>query len=147
MHLVVVGVSAHTHDLQFRERVSQAVERCVKFLENAVVLSTCNRTEIYFVENNSGEDLAALFDQIKKISNLDLQPHSYVLQDSLAFLHLARVSAGLESLLFGETDIQRQVKESYEYAVKHNKTLPSLLHFVFQKSLKIAKSARTEYPS
>lgn len=113
--------------------------------QHSVLLSTCNRTEIYF----SSPDLPTTHTYLLGIlrneveGEFDQKLYSYFGYD--CFLHLARVTAGLDSALVAETEIQGQVKGAYELASTYIQ-LPSELHFLFQKALKIGKQVRTSLP-
>ncbi|HSX12099.1 MAG TPA: glutamyl-tRNA reductase, partial [Rhabdochlamydiaceae bacterium] len=110
-----------------------------------VLLSTCNRTEIYF----SGDCLPELHTQILSVlRGAVVEPfehglYSYFGED--CFTHLAQVTSGLDSAVTFETEIQRQVKVAYETA-SQNHLLASELHFLFQKCLKVGKTIRTLFP-
>jgi len=117
MQIGVVGVSHKFATLEQRERLAD-----LKSIPGCVVLSTCNRVEVYF----SGD-----------IPPVTI-PHGYTLFGAACFSHLAAVAAGLDSQLFGETDIKRQVRIAYEEA----EMLSVELHYLFQKSFKMAKEVR-----
>lgn len=138
MRIGVLGISCKSAPLALREKIAQAAS-CIT--SHKVVVSTCHRTEIYF----SGEDLATLqseiFQSLKQIS-LSHEHAFYSYFNDECFYHLSCVTAGLDSLLLAESDIQRQVKVAYEEArLAH--FLPSPLHYLFQKSLKLGKTVRS----
>jgi glutamyl-tRNA reductase len=138
MYIGVLGISCKSAPLTLREKIAQAA---LLLSSQNVVISTCHRTEIYF----SGDDLAAsqaeIFQHLKQVS-LSHEHAFYSYFGAECFYHLACVTAGLDSLLLAESDIQRQVKVAYETA-RHNHSLPSPLHFLFQKSLKLGKTVRS----
>lgn len=142
----VLGLNFKTADLSFLESIAKGAsffsdEKGIFFPHPIVLLSTCNRTEIYFSAENlaaAHSDLLAILRQ--NISNsFDQRLYSYFGLD--CFIHLAKVTAGLDSAIVGETEIQSQVKNAYLRAQNYFK-LSSCLHFVFQKSLRIGKSFR-----
>jgi glutamyl-tRNA reductase len=147
----VMGINYKSSDLSLREVIAKACERCLGSESaaaaklNIVLLSTCNRTEIYF----SDEDLAQAHSELLSLLREEVQVafehkiYSYFGID--CFAHLAKVAAGLDSQIVAETEIQRQVKGAYLNASLHRQ-LPSAIHFLFQKSLKISKSLRSNYP-
>lgn len=149
MRIGIVGINHKLADLKLRELLAKACQR--RFgAGNAlhgdhvfILLSTCNRTEIYF----SSDDLAETHTYLLNIlrhevgEDFDQKLYSYFGQD--CFLHLSRVTAGLDSAIVAESEIQGQVKIAYEHAVAYHK-VPSDLHYLFQKSLKIGKKVRTE---
>lgn len=103
---------------------------------DAVLLTTCNRIELYAATKQPD----ALVHDLQSFFGSSFS--SYF--DADAFYHLCRVAAGLDSAILGETHIQNQVKRAYE--AKEGASLPSLLHFAFQKALKIAKNVRSRFP-
>ena len=126
--ICLLGISYHTAELVVREEIARRAARWEHQRSSPrVLLSTCNRTEVY----STGEALAGLFD-----------PHNcYALRGVSALRHLFRVAAGLDSAVLGETEIQRQLKLAYGRAGK----LPAPLHFAFQKALKVGKEVRTRF--
>lgn len=142
----VIGVSYKTADLHLREAMARAAEkisgeRAVFFKHPIVAISTCSRTEIYF----SGEDLSEAQSDLLAVFRAQLKEpfehrvYSYFGID--CFVHLCRVTAGLDSAILAETEIQRQVKLAYcqSSQIIH---LPSCLHYMFQKGLRVGKLAR-----
>ncbi len=141
----VLGINYKTADLALRESIARGAqslsgEKALFFPHPTILLSTCNRTEIYF----SAPDLAAAHSDL--LAHLRLQVaesfehrlYSYFGVD--CFFHICRVAAGLDSAIIAETEIQRQVKVAYA----NSKKLPSSLHFVFQKALKVSKEIRSD---
>lgn len=151
MRVGVLGINHKLAGLHLRERLAKICEQRLHSEischgEHAfVLLSTCNRTEIYF----SSEDLADTHSYLLSIlrhdnhEDFDQKLYSYFGQDCL--LHLCRVTSGLDSAIVAETEIQGQVKTSYERA-KKSLSLPYELHYLFQKALSIAKKARIVLP-
>ncbi len=141
MRIGLIGINHKSASLNLREKVARASGDLFAGM-GVVALSTCNRTEVYF----SGEDVAERHSEIlnrmqQKIEGaFEHALYSYFGRE--CFLHLAVVTAGLDSALVGESDIQRQVKMAYQEA---QSALPSPLHFLFQKCLKIGKAMRTEF--
>lgn len=140
----VLGINFKTADLQLREEIARGAEslngeRALFFRHPTVLLSTCNRTEIYFSSENLAEahtDLLALL-RTRIETPFEHRLYSYFGID--CFAHLCRVAAGLDSAILAETEIQRQVKVAYANA----KVLPSCLHYAFQKALKVSKYIRS----
>ncbi|MCB1112123.1 MAG: glutamyl-tRNA reductase [Chlamydiales bacterium] len=149
MRVGVVGINHKLADLKVREQLAKICTRkfgpdCSIHPEQTfVLLSTCNRTELYF----SSGDLPETHNYILSIlrqgvgDDFDQKLYSYFRED--AFLHLAKVTAGLDSAIVGETEIQGQVKIAYEKACRYA-DLPHELHFLFQKSLRIGKTVRSK---
>lgn len=146
----VVGINHKLADLKLREKLAQICEEKLEALRffchgrhAFVQLSTCNRTEIYFSSDDlalAHSDLLNLLSPAKEEGEFDQKLYSYFGID--CFTHLAKVTAGLDSAIIGETEIQNQVKLAYEKAASFG--LPHDLHFLFQKGLGIAKKVRTD---
>lgn len=146
MQIGVIGINHKSADLGLREKIAKAMNKyfgifCYQF--PFVLLTTCNRTEIYF----HSEDLAAthtfLFGLLRNELHFEFEHKIYAYFGSDCFFHLAKVTSGLDSAIIGETEIQGQVKQSYEMATKA-RSLSRPLHFLFQKSLKIGKEIRSK---
>ena len=148
MHVGLIGISYKSSDLEVRELFIKASSKLLEeefkvssgvFL---VLLSTCNRTEIYFTSEDLAEGHSAILAELKKEEG-DLFEHKlYSYFGETCFDHLAKVTTGFESVIFGEAEIQRQVKDAYQKACL-TQSLPSSIHYLFQKSLKIGKEIRT----
>lgn len=149
MRVGVVGINHKLADLKLREELAKACQKWFGALQAVhenhyfVLLSTCNRTEIYF----SSHDLAGTHTYLLSILRVEVEEefdhklYSYFGVD--CFCHLTRVAIGLDSAIIGETEIQGQVKLAYENTADYH-TLPADLHFLFQKGLGIAKKLRSE---
>lgn len=143
MQVGVLGINHKSAPLKLREEVAHACCSCVE--QDKVVLSTCNRTEIYFSGDNLAEMQCVVFADLKKRLNHSSEHAFYSFFGIECFYHLACVTAGIDSKLLAESDIQRQVKVSYESA-RMRGYLSAALHYLFQKSLKVAKDARSRFP-
>ncbi len=151
LRLGVIGINEKVADLKLREQVAKACQRlftadvCCADATPLVLLSTCNRTEVYF----SSEDLAAthaiFLELLREDIELDFDQKLYSFFGKDCLQHLARVASGLDSAIIAETEIQGQVRVAYELAAK-KRQLPHELHFAFQKALKIGKQVRQELP-
>ena len=151
MRVGMVGINHKLADLKLREQLARISlqrldpERSTHGEHHFVLLSTCNRTEIYF----SSEDVALTHSYLLNIlrsgveGEFEQKLYTFFGEDCL--MHLCRVAAGLDSAVIAETEIQGQVKNAYEKAHFCQK-LPCTLHYLFQKSLKIAKNARALLP-
>jgi len=135
-------VSHHHAPLEVRERLylqdGQAAE-LAEALGEAVVLSTCNRTEIYLV----GADPERAREQLEERSGLELEGVLARWDDGEAVSHLFRVAAGLDSLVPGESQILGQVRDAYESARTRGAT-GALLNRLFEDALHAGKRVRTE---
>jgi glutamyl-tRNA reductase len=140
--LLAVGVSHHHAPLEVRERLYLADGHAAELasdLGQAVVLSTCNRTEVYL----AGGDPERVREELERRSGLDLGPLLARWDEGEAVTHLFRVAAGLDSLVPGESQILGQVREAYEAARTRGAT-GALLNRLFEDALRAGKRVRTE---
>ncbi|HSB39800.1 MAG TPA: glutamyl-tRNA reductase [Gaiellaceae bacterium] len=144
--LLAVGVSHHHAPLEVRERLylqdGHAAELAADLARagvEAVVLSTCNRTEVYLF----GGDPALALQELERRSGLELSGVLARWDDGEAVSHLFRVAAGLDSLVPGESQILGQVRDAYEAARKVGAT-GALLNRLFEEALHAGKRVRTE---
>jgi glutamyl-tRNA reductase len=154
MLIAVAGLSHHSAPIEVREKVAFAPCAARSFLQRlkedgrvseAVLLSTCNRTELYAVVEDEG-DKARLFDSLaaeKEIERGLLEQHSYWLTDDEAVRHLYRVASSLDSMVVGEAQILGQVREAYRAATEELCTGP-ILNRLFHTSLRVGKRIRSE---
>lgn len=152
-HLFVLGVNHKTASLSLRERVAFGPERIdealsaltsVPGVKEGVILSTCNRTELYCaLEPGASEDVSSWLAKFQHLTEDELQPSLYHFQDAEAVKHLMRVSAGLDSLVLGEPQILGQVKQALDTASKKG-AVKGLLNRLFQRTFSVAKRVRTE---
>jgi glutamyl-tRNA reductase len=137
-----VGVSHHHAPLEVRERLylqdGHAAELAAG-LGDAVVLSTCNRTEVYL----AGGDPDRVRSELERRSGLELGGVLARWDDGEAVSHLFRVAAGLDSLVPGESQILGQVRDAYDGARRAGSTGP-LLNRLFEDALHAGKRVRTE---
>lgn len=151
MKVGVMGINYKSSDLTLREVLARACERClgaesaVAAKLNIVLLSTCNRTEIYFSDDDLAEAHSELLSLLREEIQVAFEHKLYSYFGIDCFAHLAKVASGLDSQIVAETEIQRQVKGAYLNASLHRQ-LPSPVHFLFQKSLKISKGLRSSFP-
>lgn len=144
LNVGVLGINFKTADLQLREAIARGAEslrgeRALFFPHPIVLLSTCNRTEIYFSAEDLGAAHSDLLAVLRKSVEEPFEHRLYSYFGIDCFAHLCRVAAGLDSAILAETEIQRQVKVAYAQA----RALPSCLHYVFQKALKVSKEVRS----
>jgi glutamyl-tRNA reductase len=156
MEIVLVGLNHRSAPVEVRERVSftaeqarQAAEelRARGILHETLVLSTCNRSEIYGVPpETSHESAAALSNYLSSFHSVQLElltPSLYHHHDRHAVRHLFRVASGLDSMMLGESEILGQVREAYRMAHEHGATGP-VLNRMFQGALEVGKRVRSE---
>jgi glutamyl-tRNA reductase len=139
--LLAVGVSHRHAPLELRERLYLADGHAVELAKElgAVVLSTCNRTEIYL----EGGDAEVARGALERQSGLELEAVLASWEGGEAVEHLFRVSAGLDSLVPGEGQILGQVRDAYEAALGAGTTSP-VLNRLFEDALHAGKRVRTE---
>lgn len=151
MALIVVGVSHRLASLDVRERLALRPTEVLPLLDHlratdamveGVVLSTCNRTEVYVVEGDRGVDAARdVLDVYSERLKEDVTPYSYVHRDRDAVAHLFRVASGLDSMIVGEAQIQGQVRAAWESSRAASGTV---LNRLFQTALLVAGRVRSE---
>jgi glutamyl-tRNA reductase len=150
MSLFVAGLSYKTAPVELREQIAVTPSKLVCHacrlklcgdLDEVVLLSTCNRVEVYGTTSRVTGRIDSLF-RLLATTNQDFRPHVYVHEDEGAVRHLFSVTGGLDSMVLGETEITGQVKHAYETA--HNARLTGrVLNQVFQKAMSAAKEIRT----
>jgi glutamyl-tRNA reductase len=153
--LLALGVSHRTAPLALRERLALTEGRAAGVLNGlvseepiteAAALSTCNRTELYLVASDAVEAETAALGVLAREAGIrptELLGPLYSLRGSEAALHLYKVTAGLDSMIVGEAEIQGQVKRAYELALVEGATGP-VLNRMFRGALAAGKRARTE---
>ena len=156
--LLALGVSHKTAPLELRERMALTEGRAVGILgelveraevREAAAISTCNRTELYLdAADPVGAEAAALglLAREAETQPTELVGHLYSLSSAAAGEHLMRVTAGLDSMIVGEAEIQGQVKRAYELALVEGATGP-VLNRRFLAALAAGKRARSETKS
>jgi glutamyl-tRNA reductase len=156
MEIVLVGLNHRTAPVEVRERVSFTAEQSRKaaeelrsrgILQETLVLSTCNRSEIYGVPPETSHEcapgLSSFLSEFHAVRPDELGLSLYHHYDNEAVRHLFRVSAGLDSMLLGEAEILGQVREAYRYAHEYGATGP-VLNRLFQGALEVGKRVRSE---
>jgi glutamyl-tRNA reductase len=151
MKFFVAGLSYRTAPVQLREQlaVSPALLRCAGCrlklganLDEVVLLSTCNRVEVYGTTPWVNGNVHRLFQHLGASEDLDFAPHLYVKEGEEAVKHLFAVAGGLDSMVLGETEITGQVKNAYQAAQQAGLT-GRVLNRLFQTALQTAKEIRT----
>lgn len=155
MSVVVVGLSHRTAPLGLLERMAVPTERLPKaladlvardFVSEAVVLSTCHRVEVYAVAerfHGAMADVRHFFSELSFVPPEDFCDHLYVHYDDAAASHLFGVAAGLDSVVLGESQILRQVRDAWERA-RVEEVAGSTLSELFRRALEVGKRSRTE---
>ncbi len=159
MSLLALGINHKTAPVKIREQLSFAPDTIPMALKDltdqdavneAVILSTCNRTELYCQLNcNDGESEAAidaLITWLKKhhdLEDTDITEYLYLHPEKEAVRHMLRVASGLDSLVLGEPQILGQLKTAFSVA-KESGTIGQFLHKLFQHTFSCAKQVRTD---
>lgn len=153
MSLLAIGINHNTASVELREKVAFGPEKLSLALnqlstsshvKGGVILSTCNRTEIYCdVRSASKNKVIEWLSQFHQVSLGELKPSLYVHEEQAAIRHLMRVACGLDSLVLGEPQILGQVKQAYAEARENHAVNPAT-EKLFQKAFSVAKRVRTE---
>ncbi|MEN6389772.1 MAG: glutamyl-tRNA reductase [Syntrophomonas sp.] len=155
MYILLAGLSHRTAPVEVRERfafcgidLDRAYERLKKeaSLEGAVIVNTCNRTEVYATARDIEQGMEALFAFLQEFSGMDkaeLQEYFYRPTCYDAIMHLFRVTSGLDSMIVGEAQIIGQVKDAYQRAVECQAS-DSVLNTLFQRAIHVGKKVRTD---
>ena len=151
MNLFVAGISYKTAPVALREAlaVHPSRLRCTGCrlklagnLSEVVILSTCNRVEIYGVGPWIEGAVSRIFSQLAR-GDADFTPHLFVKKGAEAVRHLFSVASGLDSMVLGETEITGQVKQAYQ-AAQEAKLTGRVTNRLFQTALQVAKEIRTQ---
>jgi len=156
MSIVAVGINHKTAPVSVREKISfnpdalstalQSMLDTVKCKE-AVILSTCNRTELYLVQDETiditQERLMNWLEEYHNVPASTILPSLYVHQDQEAVNHMMRVACGLDSLVLGEPQILGQMKQAYGQA-KAAGSMALVMDRLFQRTFGVAKQVRTD---
>jgi glutamyl-tRNA reductase len=152
---VVIGVNHRTSPLRVLERVAVGAEAMPKALHalsskdnirEAVVLSTCNRTEVYAVTEKfhaAYDDIAEFFCELGGLHSDELNQHLYSQHDDAAVRHLFEVACGLDSAVIGENEILGQVRDAWSLA-QASGAARTTLNLLFRHALETGKRARSE---
>jgi glutamyl-tRNA reductase len=155
MPLIVVGLSHHCASVDLRENfafpdaevpATLAKLRAAGIAEHAVLLSTCNRVELYALVSSAGREGFARLKEFLCAEKNYKEPiggEFYELSEPQSLTHLFKVAAGLDSMVLGETEILGQLKKAYQTALSHGHT-GGILNRAFQRAFNAAKQIRTE---
>ncbi|MDW3215947.1 MAG: glutamyl-tRNA reductase [Ilumatobacteraceae bacterium] len=155
MSILAIGVNHRSGPLSVLERVTLAPDEVAKAVEGlaqldnireAVVLSTCNRTEIYAVTekfHGAYADIRDFLCNLGDISADELHPHLFSQHDDAAVMHLFEVAAGLDSAVVGESEILGQLRQAWEVAQREGGARTTL-NLLFRHAVEVGKRARTE---
>jgi len=154
-NIQLLGLNHKTAPIEVREkaslsgsRIDEALDVLKKYeaVQEHVILSTCNRTEIYAATAGQAQGLASLWDFIARTMGMPqdrLERYFYVLSDTGAVEHLFRVAASLDSMVIGETQVFGQVKDAY-FKARRSRCVGRTLDAVFEEAIRIGKRVRAE---
>ena len=157
MNLHVIGCSHHQSSVSVREKLSFTPDQVKTFLNKfhstfplseAVLISTCNRTELYAAGKTlegipTSEQMIDFLASERGLESGDISSNLFAHRNQEAISHLFRVAASLDSMVIGEAQILSQVKQAYQLTVDTGHQIP-LTHQVFQTAMKVAKRVATE---
>jgi len=154
MSLLTLGINHTTAPIEVREQVaineqnlSHALKKLITVpqVDEAAIISTCNRTELYCEVNQlkeGKEEILCWLNSFHNLSSSDTQPYVYDHLDDSVVRHIFRVACGLDSMVLGEPQILGQLKSAYQDAAQAD-TLGRNLNQLFQRSFNVAKKVRT----
>ena len=153
MRLLAVGINHKTAPIEIRERVAFAPDRLPEALhdlkarsrvEEAAILSTCNRTELVCcVKDTTADEVVAWLGDYHHLRKDQVNPYIYLHPEQSAVRHMLRVASGLDSMILGEPQILGQIKSAYATAMQAG-TVGTLLGRLFQHTFSVAKQVRTD---
>jgi glutamyl-tRNA reductase len=155
MNILVIGLNHKTAPIEVREKVAfdgPKLDEALNILKNSnvikenIILSTCNRVEIYAAVNDLDEGMASIKSFLANFHRVsrDLMDKSlYIHREYDAIRHIYRVGSSLDSMIVGEPQILGQLKDAFDAALK-NKTTGVFLNKLMRKSVSVAKRIRTE---
>jgi len=152
MRFQLIGVNHNSAPLEVRERLaipdSRLPDACRDLsahpgIEEAMVISTCNRVELITHTTNGHADLRGFMQQHFRLTSEELEPHLYEFRDRDAVRHVFRVASSLDSMVVGEAQILGQVKEAYATA-RAVGSVRGQLDQLFTRAFAVAKRVRTE---
>lgn len=155
MNIFVIGLNHKSADVSIREKVAFGPDKYEKglkalhdlpFIEETVVLSTCNRVELYFNANgnsNIEDDVKKFLSEFHDVELDKLYKALYAYGDVEAVRHIFKVASSLDSMVVGEPQILGQLKDAYDLALTYN-TSGVILNQLMKKAISVAKRIRTE---
>ena len=155
MAILLIGLNYKSAPVEVREKVSLSRPQIEKLSEKirqvqsfsgCTILSTCNRTEFYVNADSpfaAQENLINLMCEYSGLAPRTLAPYLYIKFNKNAAEHLFTVAAGMDSMILGESQIQGQVQDAYEYALNYGIS-DNILNTLFMNALTVGKRVRTE---
>lgn len=155
MNILVIGLNHKTAEVEVRERLafndSRLEEGLLKLhqlqgVREVVILSTCNRVEIYTEVEKPEETAAAIMTFLSEFHGIEkaaMERSLYTYMDTAAVRHVFRVASSLDSMVVGEPQILGQIKDAFDFSLR-KKTTSMLLNRLMKKAISVAKRVRTE---
>jgi glutamyl-tRNA reductase len=153
MNIFCVGINHRTAPIDIRERLwfsneetTSALQSLKNLVREAVLVSTCNRTELYYVPQSpgfEGNEPWQVLSKFKKTDGSVQQEHFYQLESVYAVKHIYTVASGIDSMVLGDVQILSQMKDAFTLAHECG-TTNILLHRLFDTAFHVGKRARTE---
>ena len=151
MYVSLVGLNHSTTPVAIREKVAISVEQLHNsllllrhYVSHGIILSTCNRTEVYAVYSSPAKEAVTNFLNVMTgVSFVDLLPHIYLSENEMVFRHLFRLASGLDSMIVGEYEVLGQVKQALVVAEDARMVNLPLRH-IFQSAVRTGRRVREE---
>ena len=155
MNILVVGLNHKTAGVDVREKLAfngpkleEGLQRIktIPYVKEAVILSTCNRVEMYANVDNPQKAYESIKDFLSEFHGIErdsLETALYTHEDTNAVKHIFRVASSLDSMVVGEPQILGQIKDAFEFSLQ-KKTTGILLNKLMKKAISVAKRIRTE---
>ena len=151
VNVYLVGLNHHTAPVEIREKVAvnanqleESLEMLRQYIPNGIILSTCNRTEIYAAGDEPSEEAILNFiNALTGVSFVDLLPHIYLRENGTVFKHLFRIASGLDSMIIGEYEVLGQISTALAAAETTSMITPELRN-IFQSALRAGRQVREE---
>jgi glutamyl-tRNA reductase len=155
MDIQILGLNHKTAPIQVREKISFTSQRLSDALlalknyepiKESLILSTCNRVEIYTVTENRQSSIFSIYQflsEFQHIESKDVQRYLYLFEGVNAIRHLFRVASSLDSMIVGETQIFGQLKQAY-FKARELRTTGRIFDALFEEAIKVGKLVRTQ---
>jgi len=153
MHISLVGINHRTAPIAIREKavvrvgkLHDSLSLLRSYIPQGIILSTCNRTEVYTTDSDVRHAKTATLNFLKAhldIPDADLRQHAYISKDEAAVEHLFRIACGLESMIVGEFEVLGQVGQALEVTEKARMAKLPLRH-LFQSAVRTGRRVREE---
>ncbi len=152
MEVAVIGVSHKEAPVNVRGQVAftTSMKEATTYqllqsgIEEFMIISTCNRSEIYIASNNMAKDIDLVKHQYIQMAGLGIMPFLFVKKYEVALQHIYQVASGMNSLVIGEDQILGQVKEALAYAIENN-SAKKYITKVVREAVTFSKKIRTAY--